>query len=86
MKKLLLIVAAVVVGFICLKKCRQIDSGIEINELNSGCICCSLVGDFAKALECNLRAVKDWENIFSQSTGDLMAGLLFIFVLIKVLS
>ena len=24
------------------------DAGIEINELNSGCICCSLVGDFAK--------------------------------------
>ena len=31
MKKLLLIVAAVVVGFICLKKCRPTDSGIEIN-------------------------------------------------------
>lgn len=27
------------------------DAGIKINELNSGCICCSLVGDFAKALE-----------------------------------
>lgn len=27
------------------------DAGIRINELNSGCICCSLVGDFAKALE-----------------------------------
>jgi G3E family GTPase len=27
------------------------DSGITINELNSGCICCSLVGDFAKALK-----------------------------------
>ncbi len=26
------------------------DSGIEINEMNSGCICCSLVGDFSKAL------------------------------------
>lgn len=26
------------------------DSGIQINELNSGCICCSLVGDFSKAL------------------------------------
>lgn len=32
------------------------------------------VGDFAKALECNLRAVKDLENIFSQSPTDL-AGL-----------
>lgn len=27
------------------------DAGIEINEMNSGCICCSLVGDFGKALK-----------------------------------
>ena len=27
------------------------DAGIEITEMNSGCICCSLVGDFTKALE-----------------------------------
>jgi len=26
------------------------DSGIQINEMNSGCICCSLVGDFKTAL------------------------------------
>ena len=26
------------------------DAGIRINEMNSGCICCSLVGDFAKAV------------------------------------
>ncbi len=26
------------------------DAGIEITEMNSGCICCSLVGDFAKNL------------------------------------
>ncbi len=26
------------------------DSGIQINEMNSGCICCSLVGDFNQAL------------------------------------
>ena len=26
------------------------DAGIEISEMNSGCICCSLVGDFSKAL------------------------------------
>ena len=26
------------------------DSGIEITEMNSGCICCSLVGDFTKSL------------------------------------
>jgi len=27
------------------------DAGVQINEMNSGCICCSLVGDFGKALE-----------------------------------
>jgi len=27
------------------------DAGIEITEMNSGCICCSLVGDFGAALE-----------------------------------
>ena len=27
------------------------DAGIEISEMNSGCICCSLVGDFSKALK-----------------------------------
>ncbi|MDD6986170.1 MAG: GTP-binding protein [Butyricicoccus porcorum] len=26
------------------------DAGIEITEMNSGCICCTLVGDFGKAL------------------------------------
>ena len=26
------------------------DSGINITEMNSGCICCSLVGDFSEAL------------------------------------
>jgi len=26
------------------------EAGIQINEMNSGCICCSLVGDFRKAL------------------------------------
>ena len=26
------------------------DAGINITEMNSGCICCSLVGDFGKAL------------------------------------
>ena len=31
------------------------DSGIEISELNSGCICCSLVGDFGK----NLREIME---------------------------
>lgn len=27
------------------------DAGIEVTEMNSGCICCSLVGDFAEALK-----------------------------------
>lgn len=27
------------------------NSGIEIKEMNSGCICCSLVGDFSEALK-----------------------------------
>ncbi len=27
------------------------DAGIEIRELNSGCICCTLVGDFSRSLE-----------------------------------
>lgn len=26
------------------------DAGVQINEMNSGCICCSLVGDFSAAL------------------------------------
>ena len=27
------------------------DSGVQISEMSSGCICCSLVGDFGKALK-----------------------------------
>ena len=27
------------------------EAGVQITEMNSGCICCSLVGDFGKALE-----------------------------------
>ena len=27
------------------------DSGIQVTELNSGCICCTLVGDFSRALD-----------------------------------
>ncbi|HCK49758.1 MAG TPA: cobalamin biosynthesis protein CobW, partial [Ruminococcaceae bacterium] len=26
------------------------DAGIQVTEMNQGCICCSLVGDFGKAL------------------------------------
>ena len=31
------------------------DSGVQITEMNSGCICCSLVGDFGTALQDVLR-------------------------------
>ena len=27
------------------------EAGVNITEMNSGCICCSLVGDFATALQ-----------------------------------
>ena len=27
------------------------EAGVQISEMNSGCICCSLVGDFSKALD-----------------------------------
>ncbi len=27
------------------------DAGVNVTEMNSGCICCSIVGDFAKALQ-----------------------------------
>lgn len=27
------------------------ETGIQVNEMNSGCICCTLVGDFSKALD-----------------------------------
>ena len=27
------------------------EAGIEITEMNSGCICCSLVGDFTEAVK-----------------------------------
>ncbi len=27
------------------------EAGIQVNEMNSGCICCSLVGDFSRALQ-----------------------------------
>ena len=32
------------------------DTGIQINELDSGCICCTLVGDFREALKQVLEA------------------------------
>ena len=34
------------------------DAGIEITEMNSGCICCTLVGDFSEALQ---KVLKEYE-------------------------
>lgn len=44
------------------------DAGIEITEMNSGCICCSLVGDFSQALE---KVVQDYhpDRIIIEPSG-----------------
>ena len=44
------------------------DAGIEITEMNSGCICCSLVGDFGKALQ---RVITEYapERILIEPSG-----------------
>ena len=44
------------------------DAGVEIAEMNSGCICCSLVGDFSKAL---CQVVKDYapDRILIEPSG-----------------
>ncbi len=44
------------------------DAGIEVTEMNSGCICCSLVGDFGKALE---KVVKEYapDRILIEPSG-----------------
>jgi Putative GTPases (G3E family) len=44
------------------------DTGIEINEMNSGCICCSLVGDFGDALKEVLEKYKP-ERILIEPSG-----------------
>ena len=44
------------------------DAGIEITEMNSGCICCSLVGDFSKALVKVLEEYKP-ERIIIEPSG-----------------
>lgn len=38
-------------GEIGIDSCFMQNAGIEVTEMNSGCICCTLVGDFAKALK-----------------------------------
>lgn len=44
------------------------EAGIQVNELNSGCICCSLVGDFSKAL---LKVVEEYapDRILIEPSG-----------------
>ena len=44
------------------------DAGINITEMNSGCICCSLVGDFSTALE---KAVREYapDRILIEPSG-----------------
>ncbi|MBQ8783328.1 MAG: GTP-binding protein [Clostridia bacterium] len=44
------------------------EAGVEITEMNSGCICCSLVGDFGKALT---KVVEDYapERILIEPSG-----------------
>ncbi|MEG0339534.1 MAG: GTP-binding protein [Oscillospiraceae bacterium] len=44
------------------------DAGVEVAEINSGCICCSLVGDFGKALE---KVIQDYapERILIEPSG-----------------
>lgn len=44
------------------------DSGIEIREMNSGCICCSLVGDFGASLSEVLTKYKP-ERIIIEPSG-----------------
>ncbi|MCR5324791.1 MAG: GTP-binding protein [Lachnospiraceae bacterium] len=44
------------------------DSGIEITEMNSGCICCTLVGDFGEALK-KVKAQFDPDRILIEPSG-----------------
>ena len=44
------------------------DAGIEVTEMNSGCICCSLVGDFGKAL-CKVLDEYDPDRIIIEPSG-----------------
>ncbi len=44
------------------------DAGIEIREMNSGCICCSLVGDFGTALREVLKTYEP-ERIIIEPSG-----------------
>ncbi|EPR12290.1 CobW family GTP-binding protein [Ruminiclostridium papyrosolvens] len=52
------------------------DSGIEIKEINSGCICCSLVGDFSSALKEVLRKYTPDRIIIEPSGVGKLSGVL----------
>ena len=45
------------------------DAGIEITEMNSGCICCTLVGDFTKALKETVETYNPDRIIIEPSTS-----------------
>ena len=44
------------------------EAGIEIREMSSGCICCSLVGDFAEALE-KVKAEYNPDRVLIEPSG-----------------
>ncbi len=44
------------------------EAGIEITEMNSGCICCSLVGDFGEALK-KVKTEYDPDRILIEPSG-----------------
>ncbi len=52
------------------------DSGIEIKEINSGCICCSLVGDFSTALKEVLKKYTPDRIIIEPSGVGKLSGVL----------
>ncbi len=52
------------------------DSGIEIKEINSGCICCSLIGDFSTALKEVLRKYSPDRIIIEPSGVGKLSGVL----------
>ena len=48
------------------------EAGVQVTEMNSGCICCSLVGDFSKALqEVCIRYIPDRIIIEPSGVGKL---------------
>ena len=44
------------------------DAGVNVTEMNSGCICCSLVGDFSKALQ-EVAATYNPDRIIIEPSG-----------------